>query len=129
MLSSSDRGLIEKSSLSPQERHRAKLELARLLKPRLSTLLASGLDLAHRFLEGNADEAELREARQDIWAHVTGLACGVTKSDSSAAHIVLTCLETRPDSHSEQSLLEEVDRLSAMGVLAEDVREVLKRFT
>lgn len=114
--------------ITPEARHRLKLELARLLEPGLSTLLVGGLDLAHRFLEGNAKEAELREARQDIWAHVTGMACGVTKSDSSAAHIVLTCLETRPESHSEQSLLEEVDRLSIMGVTDAELNDVLQRF-
>lgn len=127
MPSSAVRNLIERPSFGPEQRHRLKVELAQLLQPGLSTLLGSALGLAARFLEGNAQEAELREARQDIWAHVTGLACGVTQSDSSAAHIVLACLETRPESHSQQSLLEEVDRLSNLGVSEAELSQALLR--
>jgi hypothetical protein len=96
--------------------HHTKLSVAQLLRPQLAPTLTTGLDVAERYLGGRAGEAELREARQDTWAFVTGMACGVTPSDSGAAHVVLTCLEARPEAHTRASLIEEVERLVRLGV-------------
>jgi len=105
--------------------HRCKLELARLVVRQAPASAANQLDLAERFLNGEASIAELAEARTDVWSYLGSLACYCSATDSASAQAILGCLETDPSAHTFASLLEQVERVARCGVSEAEIARVL----
>lgn len=104
-----------------RELHRLKIGLAELVL-RVAEPGASGqLEVARRFVEAGATEAELADARQDCWAHIGSLACYCTPTDSLASQAILCCLEADESQHTPASLSEQAVRVLRCGAPAERV--------
>lgn len=89
-------------------------------------MASTQLDLARAFIEGRADAAALRDARQDCWSYVGSLACGCSISDSASAHAVMTCLEAESSAHEPPALAEQVERIARCGVDEARIMAVLR---
>lgn len=119
------RALEPLSGLEPARVHRLQVGLAELVLGQAPPMAAGQLDLARAFIEGRADAAALRDARQDCWSYVGSLACGCSISDSASAHAVMTCLETDPAAHTPESLAEQAERIARCGVSEAHIIAVL----
>ncbi len=83
------------------------------------------LDLAARFLAGEASPADLAEARQECWAHAGSLACGCSAADSATSAAFLAVLDASAAAHTSASLSEQVERALRAGVSEASVLQVL----
>ncbi|MGC4092822.1 MAG: hypothetical protein QM756_34045 [Polyangiaceae bacterium] len=119
--------VLDDAPLDARALHAMKLALARLVLGQASPNAVNQLDLAQRFLEGNATLAELHDARQDAWTYIGSLACYCSVTDSASAQAVLACLEADASAHTLQSLSEQVERVLRCRVPESEVERVLSR--
>ena len=105
--------------------HVLQVGLARLALDQAPPAAAGQLELALQVIEGHAEQAELREARQDCWTYVGSLACGCSIADSASAHAIMTCLETDAGAHTPAALGEQVERILRCGVSEARILSVL----
>jgi hypothetical protein len=114
------------SGLQPAQVHRLQVGLAELVLSQAPPAALGQLELARAFIEGRADAAALRDARQDCWSYVGSLACGCSVSDSASAHAIMTCLETERSAHEPAALAEQVERILRCGVSEARVMTLLE---
>lgn len=109
----------------PSRVHRAKIELSKLVLSDAPPQALNQLQLAERFLSGDASGAELASAKTDVWTYIGSLACYCTVSDSASAQAVLSCLEHEDSHHRADSLLEQAERVRRCRVDPERIAAVL----
>lgn len=112
---------------SPRAVHRAKVELAKLVLAEAPPQAVRQLELAERFLSGEANDAELATEKTEVWTYIGSLACYCTVSDSASAQAVLSCLESEDRHHTIESLFEQIERVSRCRVDAARMMAALKR--
>jgi hypothetical protein len=114
------------SGLEPAQVHHLQVGLAELVLSQAPPAALGQLELAKAFIEGRADAAALRDARQDCWSYVGSLACGCSVSDSASAHAIMTCLESDRSAHEPAALVEQVERVLRCGVSEPHIIAVLR---
>jgi hypothetical protein len=107
--------------------HELELRLAALLLEHAPVGGREQLELAERYLAGQADLAELRSAQQDCWSYVGSLACGCSVADSASGAAFLACLNGDAGAHTALALAEQAERALRAGVSEEQVLAVLTR--
>jgi hypothetical protein len=105
--------------------HGAHIELAKLVLEHAPPGSLGHLELATRFLERAASAGELAEARREIWAHATALACGCSLTDSASAQVMLSCLEPNEAEHTLDALREQARRVLQCGASEDAVLRAL----
>ena len=126
MITSSVQGALAlHAEASPSAVHELELGLAALLLEHAPVGGREHLELAKRYLAGQADLAELRSAQQDCWTYVGSLACGCSVADSASGAAVLACLNGDASAHTALALAEQAERAMRAGASEEQVLAVL----
>jgi hypothetical protein len=107
--------------------HELELRLAGLLRDHAPAGGREQLEVAERYLAGQADLAELRSAQQDCWSYVGSLACGCSVADSTSGAAFLACLNGDPSAHTTLALAEQAERALRAGASEAQVLAVLCR--
>ena len=95
--------------------HELELGLASLLLDHAPVAAREQLELAARYLAGEASLVELRSAQQDCWTYVGSLACGCSVADSASGAAFLACLNGDEGAHTAVALAEQVERVLRAG--------------
>jgi hypothetical protein len=107
--------------------HAMELRLATLLLEHAPAGGREQLELAERYLAGQADLVALRSAQQDCWSYVGSLACGCSVADSASGAAFLACLNGDESSHTPLALGEQAERALRAGASEAQVLAVLRR--
>jgi hypothetical protein len=107
--------------------HELELGLAALLLEHAPVGGRQQLELAERYLAGQADLAELRSAQQDCWSYVGSLACGCSVADSASGAAFLACLNGDAGAHTALALAEQAERALRAGASEAQVLAALRR--
>jgi hypothetical protein len=105
--------------------HELELRLAALLLEHAPVGSREQLELAGRYLAGQADSDELRSAQQDCWTYVGSLACGCSVADSASGAAFLACLNGDASAHTASALAEQAERALRAGATEAQVLAVL----
>lgn len=120
-----ERALARHAGASAGAIQRLELALAELLVEHGPPGARGHLDLARRFVDGDAAAAELSEARQECWAYAGSLACGCSAADSATSAAFLAVLDASAAAHTLASLREQTERALRAGVSEGRVVEAL----